>query len=245
MYCHLLLLFLSSYVVAVVPPIFDQLSQTPFSVNQDPTACPVGKQWFVCKNNNFKGCCSVDPCNMSNCPDSTLPPAPPCPGKTKRQFQPQMFTLWPTNGSRLATTGSNINLDPFSAQLIIFPPLGPTAVNCQLRWFVPKDRVFEVNQSGLTDVSPITTPLLQPAKLSWNSIKGAVGKVQGAADFTNWPQVDGAHDHSVTPVSCRGPGPLGRVALLTQLRKTAEPPLAGTVKLSQGAMTGWYMQYDC
>ncbi|GAQ04664.1 hypothetical protein ALT_1985 [Aspergillus lentulus] len=35
---------------------------------QDNT-CTGSKQWYVCSKGNFRGCCSVDPCNTGICPD--------------------------------------------------------------------------------------------------------------------------------------------------------------------------------
>ncbi|EAW09370.1 uncharacterized protein ACLA_035730 [Aspergillus clavatus NRRL 1] len=32
--------------------------------------CPGKKQWYTCSKNNFRGCCSVDPCSSGICPDS-------------------------------------------------------------------------------------------------------------------------------------------------------------------------------
>ncbi|KAF5870651.1 uncharacterized protein Bfra_009198 [Botrytis fragariae] len=32
--------------------------------------CAQGQLWYVCNANNFKGCCSVDACSVSECPDS-------------------------------------------------------------------------------------------------------------------------------------------------------------------------------
>ncbi|KAF4241361.1 hypothetical protein CNMCM8980_000940 [Aspergillus fumigatiaffinis] len=31
--------------------------------------CTGSKQWYVCSKGNFRGCCSVDPCNTGVCPD--------------------------------------------------------------------------------------------------------------------------------------------------------------------------------
>ncbi|RHZ47731.1 hypothetical protein CDV55_100010, partial [Aspergillus turcosus] len=32
-------------------------------------SCTGNKQWYVCSKGNFRGCCSVDPCNTGVCPD--------------------------------------------------------------------------------------------------------------------------------------------------------------------------------
>ena len=42
-------------------------------------SCSTGTNWYVCSKNGFRGCCSVDPCDLSACPDnsatsSTYPP---------------------------------------------------------------------------------------------------------------------------------------------------------------------------
>ncbi|KAF2187124.1 hypothetical protein K469DRAFT_686324 [Zopfia rhizophila CBS 207.26] len=39
--------------------------------------CDSNTQYYVCSSNGFKGCCAVDPCNLSNgCPDNSDSPAP-------------------------------------------------------------------------------------------------------------------------------------------------------------------------
>ncbi|KAI1845690.1 hypothetical protein JX265_014075 [Neoarthrinium moseri] len=32
--------------------------------------CPTGKLWYTCAANGFRGCCSVDPCALTGCPDT-------------------------------------------------------------------------------------------------------------------------------------------------------------------------------
>ncbi|KAH8424870.1 uncharacterized protein LDX57_002614 [Aspergillus melleus] len=50
---------------------------------RDDTQCPAGKAFYVCALNNFRGCCSVDPCALKEgCPDKTggtTPPPVSCP----------------------------------------------------------------------------------------------------------------------------------------------------------------------
>ena len=38
------------------------------NIRQGPN-CPSGSQWYVCNANGFTGCCLVDACNLSTCPD--------------------------------------------------------------------------------------------------------------------------------------------------------------------------------
>ncbi|KAG6041857.1 hypothetical protein E4U41_001017 [Claviceps citrina] len=39
----------------------------------DEGICPRGYQYYSCRSNAFSGCCSVNPCSMSDCPPSFLP----------------------------------------------------------------------------------------------------------------------------------------------------------------------------
>lgn len=36
---------------------------------RDDTSCPTGEQFYHCGSNGFRGCCSVDPCDLRRCPD--------------------------------------------------------------------------------------------------------------------------------------------------------------------------------
>ncbi|CAD6451229.1 ff38a728-af88-4838-9d06-43d5c3e830fc [Sclerotinia trifoliorum] len=38
---------------------------------RDSRECATGQQWYVCTANNFQGCCSVNACAVSECPDSS------------------------------------------------------------------------------------------------------------------------------------------------------------------------------
>ncbi|KAF0330481.1 hypothetical protein GQ607_002360 [Colletotrichum asianum] len=40
------------------------------------TACPGGSAFYVCSSNNFRGCCSQDPCALPSCPDTAPTPSP-------------------------------------------------------------------------------------------------------------------------------------------------------------------------
>ncbi|PQE27263.1 Adenovirus E3 region CR2 protein [Rutstroemia sp. NJR-2017a WRK4] len=49
-----------------------------FSLNRDLLTqrdsheCNSGQLWYVCVGNNFQGCCSVDACQLDNCPDDSM-----------------------------------------------------------------------------------------------------------------------------------------------------------------------------
>ncbi|KAH8820294.1 hypothetical protein F5884DRAFT_41832 [Xylogone sp. PMI_703] len=56
--------------------------------------CPVGFQFYTCFNNNFSGCCSVDPCDLDTCPSA--------PWSSTRSATPT--TTWTTWTSSFTTT---------------------------------------------------------------------------------------------------------------------------------------------
>lgn len=47
------------------------LSFVMYTLNRQ-TDCVDGFAFYVCSHNNFRGCCSTDPCALSNCPDVAI-----------------------------------------------------------------------------------------------------------------------------------------------------------------------------
>ncbi|KAB8207223.1 hypothetical protein P875_00095244 [Aspergillus parasiticus SU-1] len=183
---------------------------------RDDTQCPTGKAFYVCNKNNFRGCCSVDPCDLdAGCPDNDTPTCTP--GEI---YQPTMQTYLLPSSDPVSTPNLNVSKSTTAEwdQTMTFSvPQG--AKTCTLMWGVPAERNFKAGQNALVRV--------------WQGDK-AEGESIGAADFTNWPGVDGPHTHTVGTVQCAE-----EIVLRSRLDKDSE------VFLEQGAETGWYIDYKC
>ncbi|KAE8374694.1 hypothetical protein BDV26DRAFT_269483 [Aspergillus bertholletiae] len=186
---------------------------------RDDGQCPTGKNYYVCYLNNFRGCCSVDPCALeAGCPDTTEPSPPTCtPGQV---YQPKMETYISPSSTPVDTPNLNVSKSAATEwdQTMTFSvPQG--AKSCTVMWGVPAERNFKAGNNALVRV--------------WKG-EAANGDSVGAADFTNWPGVAGAHTHTVGAVDCAE-----QMVFRTRLEKDSE------VFLEQGAETGWYIDYEC
>jgi hypothetical protein len=208
--------------------------------------CTAKTSFYVCQNNGFTGCCSVDPCALPACPDTTPPSFPAItksvctPGKHKL-FQPSMHALFPESPDQASPPTTDIALsqaagpDLVTQQLVTFSGIPSAAKDCQLDWAVPSERTFIVVGSGLVDVFAIDSAVADP--VTWNSVQAAGETRIGSGDFTFWPGVPGAQDlHIVGGVGCKE---------TLAFRMGVDGVLKGSVDLVQGAEAGWYLQYEC
>ncbi|KAE8356871.1 hypothetical protein BDV28DRAFT_144784 [Aspergillus coremiiformis] len=189
----------------------------------DDTHCAPGTTFYHCKTNNFRGCCTIDPCALPSCPSQTAPsilPTPPtCPG-TVQIYQPKTQTHLSGSGSTISTPNFNLTKSPTRewTQTITFS-VPKSATECALRWSVPAKRTFQAGDNAVVHVS---------------QGHPATGREIGTADFTNWPGVDGPHKHSVAKVDCMPEMVFG-------LRLAAE----SEIFLAQDGQTGWFVEYSC
>ncbi|KAK2742631.1 hypothetical protein FQN55_007750 [Onygenales sp. PD_40] len=183
--------------------------------------CPAGTSYYACYQSKFYGCCSVDACAATNgCPDdTTTPPPTTCtPGQKTRVFLPEMKVVY--DGTAQPTIGKDIYLEPEAGQQLTFK-LPADAKKCDFGWSVPEERQFTVSGNGLTKVERVEAD-------------GSLSEV-GGADFTNWPQVQGAHNHSVGfDEECAE-----EMTYRTSLREEGE------VAMVQNEETGWFIEYTC
>ncbi|KAL1954229.1 hypothetical protein VTO42DRAFT_1509 [Malbranchea cinnamomea] len=223
---HGCLLFLSALTVTTTALPAPNRAPTLTVRNDD--QCPPNTNFYICQLNNFRGCCSVDPCALSEgCPDKQAPPTPTCgPDGKFRFYAPEMRTINipPTDGNQAPTADFAISKSGDSNrtdQIMTFKlPKEAASKTCHIGWSVPTQREFVVKGNGLTGV---------------REVNGTIpGKRIGGADFTFWPDMDGAHTHNVA---------------LTPCRETLSLYLAldydGEVFLEQDHETGWYVDYDC
>ncbi|RDW60265.1 hypothetical protein BP5796_11871 [Coleophoma crateriformis] len=82
--------------------------------------CAAGTTFYICKSNSFSGCCSVDPCDLSSCPDATTAGSSTRPSGT---FVVTVNTASPSAGSFDLTATETI-----SSSSSTFSALPPTSV---------------------------------------------------------------------------------------------------------------------
>jgi len=219
--------------------------------------CPAKTSYYTCASNGFKGCCSVDPCDLPDCPSSgpALPPvipgptgpspAPVCAPGTHKLYHTSLHTIQPAKPDTEVFSSKVAPLNYFisnsgpgeeaatSEQVAVFSGIPTTAKNCQIGWSVGAEREFVVTGNALTDVRSLKNPI--PAKMTYNSVQAATCESVGKADFTNWPQVTGAQqNHGVGSFDCT-PEAAFRLSI-GQL---------GEVLLTPTPESGFFVKYDC
>lgn len=97
--------------------------------------CQSPLQFYTCKSNGFIGCCSVDPCDSSGCPDSAVSssnPASKSSPKPASASSPALHTLAassikPVFAGPGPTSSSFTSSNPFEAATLLVPkPAAPT-----------------------------------------------------------------------------------------------------------------------
>lgn len=222
--------------------------------------CPAKTSYYVCANNGFKGCCTVDPCALPACPSSdyksppinpnTTAPAPPsnpgpvCAPGVHKLYHTSLHTIQPAKPDTEIFSSKNAPLNYFisnsgpgeedatSEQVAIFSGIPAAAKFCRINWSVAAERSFTVSGNGLTDICTLKNPI--PEKITYNSVQAAAGEKVGSADFTNWPQVAGVQDHIVGSVDCSS-----EMAFKLAISNVGE------VLLTPTPDTGFYVQYEC
>ncbi|PLB35978.1 uncharacterized protein BDW47DRAFT_109549 [Aspergillus candidus] len=191
---------------------------------RDDTQCPVGTAYYVCYINDFRGCCSVDPCAMKEgCPDNKPQPEEPetCqPGKKTQVFQPKMKTLQ-EGKPPVSTPNFHIlkSATEEQQQTMAFD-LPQEAKECTLTWVVPEKskRTFRAGSNALVDVYSV----------------GENAERVGQAEFSFWPDLEEGHEAVVGSMDCQQARNL-RVELV----KNDE------VYIEQNSYTGWAIEYTC
>lgn len=214
--------------------------------------CSAGTSYYVCANNGFKGCCTVDPCALPACPSSDYksPPinpnttAPICAPGVHKLYSTSLHTIQPAKPDEEIFSSKNGPLNYFisnsgpgeesatSEQVAIFSGIPASAKKCQINWSVAAERTFTVSGNGLTDVCTLKSPI--PEKITYNTVQAAVGVKVGSADFTNWPQSVGVQNHLVGSVDCSSDLAL-KLAIVN----------VGEVLLTPTPDTGFYVEYEC
>lgn len=217
---------------------------------RDDTQCKAGTSFYNCYKNNFRGCCSVDPCNLAaGCPVQTsvptsaptsaptsvptpdpTPQTPVCKGGKAQVYQPKMQSIQdggePVSASNLdlykSTTEERYQTMTFTL------PAG--AKSCEVKWGIPAERNFTVGNRGVVDV--------------WQGTDTDKKSI-GAADFANWPAFQGPRLNNVGSAECQE-----KIELTTKLAATSkelekEKGQETHVFLEQNEETGWFIEYQC
>ncbi|KAA8650244.1 hypothetical protein EYZ11_003839 [Aspergillus tanneri] len=211
----------------------DRVHSGPTLISRDDTQCNANTAFYVCKLNNFRGCCSVDPCDLKDgCPDdndndndnndSSRPTTCTEKGKKTKLFQPQMQTLiLPNTDHPISTPDFNLSKsDTGEWQQIISWSLPSEAKDCSIGWSIPEKRNFSAGHSALVGVYDVDD----------NDEKKSLGH----ADFSFWPETKGPRTSLVASIQCKKVLTL-RLALVHKDR----------VFLEQNGETGWWVEYSC
>lgn len=193
----------------------------PAMTTRDDTQCAPGTAFYVCQLNNFRGCCSVDPCALTTgCPD-TQPGT--CGEEGKHQVYNPGMRIVGKDGPQPNDFDVSKTDNSIQEQNMYFS-LPPSAKNCYLKWSVPAadEREFTVKESGLISVFVVDA-------------NGNAGEDIGGADFTNWDKDPKAQEgHLVGSFDCQA-----EATFLLQ------PDNIGEVFLAQNDHTGWFVEYEC
>ncbi|KAK1147893.1 hypothetical protein N8T08_000408 [Aspergillus melleus] len=228
---------------------------------RDDTQCPAGKAFYVCALNNFRGCCSVDPCALKEgCPDykggdstknETKPPNNSCPAPETdtNPKTPKKPTDEPTSPPKKAPT-----CPPSGKKTKLFQPLTQTLIPNSSPVTTSN---FNVSKTATTDQQQLISwklpataksciigwavPLKRNFKAGVNALVNVyVGsdknnnKRVGNANFAFWPERDEARSNLVAVVECKED-------MLFRLKMEHED----SVFLEQNGETGWWVEYEC
>ena len=165
---------------------------------------------------------------------------PSCPASKAGRFEPDTYTIYPTEPDRSSARTQYLNLSRTATavqeQVYAFRGLPATAQNCTLRWAVGAERVFHVNGSGLTEVHQLTGVPAAGAPVTYTAVQALLGARVGGGDFTAWNEVNGSHAHIVGSVPCA-------VDMAFTVRMGGQNN--GSVQIKQSYEDGWYVEYDC
>ncbi|KAF1998450.1 hypothetical protein P154DRAFT_439203 [Amniculicola lignicola CBS 123094] len=201
--------------------------------------CHNDKKFYSCYGNGFRGCCSVDPCNLSTCPDVVTPSATPSaapsctPGK-HRAYLPDTYAIFPDkpndwrNQSSTYHVSQALNGENKRDTLLRFK-LPAAAKNCGLSWQQPlQGSNFAYFNTGFVEIY---------------DVKNYKSGVTGNADFTFWPEMPKYDEHS------SGAGYCAEEVLFWTSLVGSPKGAEGSVVMGQsgevGKENGWYLSYEC
>jgi hypothetical protein len=216
---------------------------------QAPNECPADCLWYTCAQNNFVGCCSVDPChNQGICPESDSTPQadaeaqPACsPGTKTALFALRTDSINSQTPDSADSINNHINVftnkEAVVGQAITFPHVPAAAQNCSLGWVALEGDKFVAESEGSVHVFELATLPAEP--VTWNTLydpaKSLVGKQVGSPAFTGWT-VDNEREHNVGPVDCKPD-----MSFFTRIPDGKE----GRVEIAHSGSSGWYLDYVC
>ena len=114
---------------------------------RDDNQCDAGTNIYTCGSNDFRGCCSVDPCDLpGGCLDDVendKPSLPARPAQLSKSFPPRQEKIFPKDGgepyfssnfelSASSETSSSRQTTTFYAP----PEVVAAGGNCEVRWYV-------------------------------------------------------------------------------------------------------------
>lgn len=227
---------------------------------RDESQCAPGTAFYVCQLNNFRGCCSVDPCALTaGCPDKQpdspdkQPDSPDkqpdsCPG-TQPDTNPEDKQPDTKPDEQPDTCGKDGTNRVYNPGMRIVGKDGPQTNDFNVKKSAEKtqeqDMYFSLPAKAkecslrwgvpAADEREFTVKESGLVNVSKVDADGNVVDDIGAGDFTNWDILPEEQDgHVVGGFDCEA-DPVFRL----------QPANIGEVFIAQNDNTGWYVEYKC
>ncbi|KAI9040747.1 uncharacterized protein KD926_007689 [Aspergillus affinis] len=229
---------------------------------RDGTQCAAGTKFYVCSLNDFRGCCSVDPCALKEgCPDNkngdnkpkkpgNNPPINACPApNTDSKPKPDISSPPPKEAPSCPPPGKKAKIfQPHTETLLEgSSPIPTSNLNVSktsttdqqqtIHWTLPANAKACVIGWSIPEQEKRKN-FQAGSKSSVNVYAGADknnNKKLGDGNFAFWPEKPAARTNLVAVVECKED-------MLFRLQMAHED---ASVFLEQNAETGWWVEYEC
>lgn len=159
-----------------------------------PTACESGAHYYTCQSNGFGGCCSIDPCDLDDCPQQVTllkPPKSASKSATSTLTATVTTTIVDTKLKQTGTTTTSLQISIFTSHVphsVTDATSRPESPNTNLsseNWIASTD----TSKSSAPDfglptsasVGPISTetPITRPSSSSSSNTSIIAGSIGG------------------------------------------------------------------
>ncbi|PQE19860.1 hypothetical protein CJF31_00006367 [Rutstroemia sp. NJR-2017a BVV2] len=152
---------------------------------RDSQECNSGQQWYVCGANNFQGCCSVDACQLDNCPDdSTAAVGAATSTTTTTRTSSSTKTTSTSNSPNQTSSQKSTSNTPTLSKSTSNSPTATFAVQSTLQIISSSpsiSQVTTVSQSSrpTANLASTTSPVASSVPKSSNNVPIIVGSAAG------------------------------------------------------------------
>ncbi|KAF2194490.1 hypothetical protein K469DRAFT_705950 [Zopfia rhizophila CBS 207.26] len=237
--------------------------------------CPIGTHFYTCFKNGFRGCCSIDPCDLPSCPSTQTPPTTTLIPSVVATSISSVPTTSSTGKPGECTPGQRVSLyNP--TMHTIFREKPDVVVNTTNFFYVTQDEggknkrdqvmVFKNIPAGAKDCSLLWAAA--PTGTNFGYFKTGLTqvfsvKLDGKKFDEIVPEVSyekvkpitgervGGADFTFWPQSTQETDhTVGDAACASEMAFTVDlvggsPGQEGSVVIEQDERTGWYIEYAC